>query len=133
MLKVFSLILVLCASFTVVTIVVFYSKNSHLIGLPRAVFLGNGSESISTILKKHLDKLLEEKIEVLTADKQTSQDTINRILDPCPNDSPHLTGPFTVEFSHTRTWNEVRTKISAPLQDGGRYKPSNCVSKQKVR
>ncbi|TWW54376.1 Beta-1,4-galactosyltransferase 1, partial [Takifugu flavidus] len=53
-------------------------------------------------------------------------------LDPCPDHPQNLIGPFSVDFSHSWTWNEVRRKISTPLQDGGRHKPADCVSKHKV-
>lgn len=101
--------------------------------LPRAVFLGNATNSVSKLLKKHLDDMLGEKSQVLNAGEWAGEQANNKTLEPCPEDSPNLVGPFSVEFSSKRNWNEVRRKISAPLQDGGRHKPPDCVSKDKVR
>lgn len=128
MLKSFSQILILCALLSVVTVVVLlsYYNSSHLIYLPRADLLGNATNSFSNILKKNLNKLLEKQSYVLNAGQQDS-------LEPCPDRPPNLIGPFSVDFSHSLTWNEVRKKISTPLQNGGRHKPADCVSKHKVR
>ncbi|XP_013883007.1 beta-1,4-galactosyltransferase 2 isoform X2 [Austrofundulus limnaeus] len=51
---------------------------------------------------------------------------------PCPNTPPDLLGPLHVEFETNRTLDEVREQVGSALQLGGRYKPPNCVSKQKV-
>lgn len=129
MLKTFNHFLVLCATVIVVTGVVFlfYREKVDLNYLSETDFLGNDTDSLSTVLKKRLDELLEERMQFYN-DRKT-----NGTLEPCPDDPPNLIGPFSVDFSHNRSWNEVRSKISAPLQDGGRHKPKNCVSKHKVR
>ncbi|XP_011619161.2 beta-1,4-galactosyltransferase 1-like [Takifugu rubripes] len=134
MLKTFSQILILCALLSVVTVVVllFYYNSSHLIYLPQADFLGNATNSFSNIIKKGLDKLLEKQSYVLNAGQQAEEPAPMDTLDPCPDHPQNLIGPFSVDFSHSWTWNEVRRKISTPLQDGGRHKPADCVSKHKV-
>lgn len=134
MLKVFSYILVLCALLSVVTVVglLFYNKSNYFADLPKAYILENATGSVSKSMKEELDRLLEKQSQDLIAGKQAGEQATNPTLEPCPDDPPDLIGPFSVDFGHTRTWNEVRRKISAPLQDGGRHKPTNCVSKQKV-
>lgn len=133
--KTFSQILILCALLSVVTVVVllFYYNSSHLIYLPQADFLGNSTNSFSNIIKKHLDKLLEKQSYVLNAGQQAEEPAPVDTLEPCPDRPPNLIGPFLVDLSHPCSWDEVRRKISNPLQDGGRHKPADCVSKHKVR
>lgn len=135
MLNRFSQILMLCALLSVVSVVLLllYYNSSQLIYLPQADFLGNATNSVSNIIKKHLDKLLEKQSYVLNAGQQAEEPAPMDILKPCPDRPPNLIGPFSVDFSHSLTWNEVSRKISTPLQDGGRHKPAECVSKHKVR
>lgn len=129
MVKTFNNFLVLCAAVTVVTGIVFlfYREKVDLNYLSQTDFVGNDTDSVSKVLKKHLDELLEERMRFYNDEKT------NATLEPCPDDPPDLTGPFSVDFNHNRSWNEVREKISAPLQDGGRHKPKYCVAKHKVR
>lgn len=121
--------LVLCALISMTTCIVFlfYNKSLNLSYSHKADFTSNATDSISELFKQDLDKMLEERVKLLTAKKS------NKTLEPCPDDPPNLIGPFLVEFNVNRSWNEVRRKISSPLQDGGRHKPPNCVSKHKVR
>lgn len=135
MLKTFSQILILCALLSVVTVVVllFYYNSSHLIYLPQADFLGNSTNSFANIIQTHLDKLLEKQSYVLNAGQQAEEPAPLDTLEPCPDRPPNLIGPFSVDFSHSYNWDKVRRKISTPLHDGGRHKPSDCVSKHKVR
>lgn len=53
-------------------------------------------------------------------------------LGPCPDSPPKLVGPLRVEFDYERTWEEVTAEASPALQEGGRYKPPDCISKHKV-
>lgn len=126
--KIFTTFLVLCALVTVVTGIMFlFYKKSVDLSLLKTNLVVNATDSASKDLKKRLDELLEERMQNLYDEKT------NTTLEPCPDDPLNLIGPFSVDFSHNRSWNEVRSKISAPLQDGGRHMPSNCVSKHKVR
>lgn len=129
MAKTFNNFLVLCAVVIVVTGIVFlfYKESVDLDYLSKTDLVENATVSVSKILKKRLDELLEERMQFFDDEKT------NATLEPCPDDPPNLIGPFSVEFSPNRSWNEVRSKIRAPLQDGGRHKPKNCVSKHKVR
>lgn len=130
MVKTFNNFLVLCAVVIVVTGIVFlfYKETVDLNYLSRTELVGNATDSVSKVLKKRLGELLEERMQFSNNDEKT-----NASLEPCPDDSPYLIGPFSVEFIHNRSWGEVRSKISAPLREGGRHKPNNCVSKYKVR
>uniref|UniRef100_UPI0037E7FA74 beta-1,4-galactosyltransferase 2-like n=1 Tax=Semicossyphus pulcher TaxID=241346 RepID=UPI0037E7FA74 len=58
--------------------------------------------------------------------------TENKTIGPCPDFPPNLVGALRVEFDFTRTMEEVRQEISPALQEGGRYKPPECVAQQKV-
>lgn len=129
MVKTFNNFLVLCAVVIVVTGIVFlfYKETVDLNYLSRTDLVGNATDSVSKLFKKRLDELLEERIQF------PNEERTNVSLEPCPDEPPNLIGPFSVEFNHNRSWNEVRSKISAPLQNGGRHKPNNCVSKHKVR
>lgn len=129
MVKTFSNFLFLCAVVIVVTGIVFlfYKESVDLNYSSKIDLLGNATGSVSKVLKNRLDELLEERMQFF------NDENTNATLEPCPDDPPNLIGPFSVEFSHNRSWNEVRSKIRAPLQDGGRHKPNNCVSKHKVR
>lgn len=53
-------------------------------------------------------------------------------LGACPPTPPNLVGPLLVEFSSKRILEKVREDVGPPLQEGGRYKPSDCVSQHKV-
>ncbi|XP_029698854.1 beta-1,4-galactosyltransferase 1-like [Takifugu rubripes] len=126
--KYFSVLVVLCALVTVMAGIVFvlYSQSTVLNYSSPKDFMGNATVSISQALKKHLDELLEGEALIF------KEEGNNNSLKPCSDDSPNLIGPFSLEFSHNRSWNEVRRKISASLRDGGRHKPGDCVSKHKV-
>lgn len=130
MVKTFAHFLVLCAIVIVVTGIafLFYKESVDLNYFSKTYLLENATDStISRVLKERLDELLDERMRFFMDEKT------NTTLEPCSDEPPTLIGPFSVEFSHNRTWNEVRSKISAPLQDGGRHKPNNCYSKHKVR
>ncbi|XP_023181985.1 beta-1,4-galactosyltransferase 2-like isoform X2 [Xiphophorus maculatus] len=53
-------------------------------------------------------------------------------LGPCPDVPPNLLGSLYVEFRTNRTLQDVRNLVGPFLQQGGRYRPSSCVAKQKV-
>lgn len=50
----------------------------------------------------------------------------------CPEFPPGLVGPLLVEFNKPRSWNEVTDTTSYSLSLGGRFKPPDCIARQKV-
>nr|XP_015832130.2 beta-1,4-galactosyltransferase 1 [Nothobranchius furzeri] len=68
---------------------------------------------------------------------ETSEVWVNKsageeFLGACPETPPNLLGPFQVELETVRTLEDVRKQVGSLLQVGGRYKPPDCISKQKV-
>ena len=61
-----------------------------------------------------------------------SQNATAGTLACCPQTSPHLVGPFRVEFNWDRTMESVRADLNSTLLEGGRYKPTDCISRHKV-
>ncbi|KAM5194038.1 beta-1,4-galactosyltransferase 1 isoform 2-T2 [Mantella aurantiaca] len=53
------------------------------------------------------------------------------VLPGCPEQSPLLVGPLRIEFSISVSLDEV-SKTNPNVQEGGRYKPKDCKSLQKV-
>nr|XP_040023064.1 beta-1,4-galactosyltransferase 1-like [Gasterosteus aculeatus aculeatus]XP_040023065.1 beta-1,4-galactosyltransferase 1-like [Gasterosteus aculeatus aculeatus] len=53
-------------------------------------------------------------------------------LGRCPETPPDLVGPMLVEFASKRTLDQVKEQYGYALQQGGRYKPSDCIAQQKV-
>ncbi|XP_071024766.1 beta-1,4-galactosyltransferase 1-like isoform X1 [Oncorhynchus clarkii lewisi] len=68
--------------------------------------------------------------ENLTKENETTE-TKTQELKKCPDPSPLLVGPLRVEFSTPVSLDTVR-KENPRLQEGGRYKPHDCVALQKV-
>ncbi|XP_042366823.1 beta-1,4-galactosyltransferase 2-like [Plectropomus leopardus] len=56
----------------------------------------------------------------------------SKTLKPCSDTPPNLVGPIHVDFNSARTLDEVREESGSPLQEGGWYKPPDCIAKQKV-
>ena len=82
-----------------------------------------GADTFWKLQSEH-PKAEEEKDKEPTPLKQT--------LGPCPDIPPNLVGPLYVDCDQKRTWDYVKNEVSSLLQEGGRYKPSQCISKHKV-
>ncbi|XP_037829031.1 beta-1,4-galactosyltransferase 1-like isoform X2 [Kryptolebias marmoratus] len=67
----------------------------------------------------------------MTEKKNLTSPGSEKTLESCPETPPTLVGPLAVEFKK-QTLEEVREKVGSPLQEGGRYKPPGCISRQKV-
>lgn len=94
---------------------------------PRSVAIGN--DTLSQMIKEHVKQLREME---MTETPQKTVAPMNKTLGPCPDMPPKLVGPLHVEFDSTRTIDEVREDLSSRLQEGGRYKPPDCISQHKV-
>lgn len=119
----FNYFLFFCGFLCVVSITLFLLYSRSDFAYTKSDYVANGTDRLSKTVKQQLDQFLEEHIEDPRA---------GETLESCADTSPKLLGPFWVDFHHNRTWNDVRKKASASLQEGGRYKPSNCISKHKV-
>ncbi|CAL8320796.1 unnamed protein product [Boreogadus saida] len=53
-------------------------------------------------------------------------------LPPCPPTPPGLEGPLRIEFEWSRSMSDVRNSSRENLQEGGRYKPLDCIAQHKV-
>uniref|UniRef100_A0A3Q2ZN11 Beta-1,4-galactosyltransferase n=1 Tax=Kryptolebias marmoratus TaxID=37003 RepID=A0A3Q2ZN11_KRYMA len=97
----------------------FYNKNSssgcQTEGNKKSQLPGNTTEPLQT-----------------TRTAEVHQNSTAGTLGPCPDTPPDLVGPLHVEFDTKRTLDRVREQVGSFLQLGGRFKPPNCVSKQKV-
>ncbi|KAL1023693.1 hypothetical protein UPYG_G00044650 [Umbra pygmaea] len=60
-----------------------------------------------------------------------STSILGKTLENCPVQSPLLVGPLRIEFSTPVSLDTVK-KENPKLQEGGRYKPADCVALQKV-
>lgn len=76
--------------------------------------------------------MIQDVKEVTEMKTEAPKAPINNTLGPCPDTSPNLVGPLRVEFNFKRTVDEVREKVGDLVQDGGRYKPPDCISRHKV-
>lgn len=118
-----------------VVVLLHYNKNSstYFIG---SDYLGDKKEERSGTTKS-MDQFYyinsefqntPEVFEVKTAKPVYSSTT----LGPCPDNPSSLVGPLKVDFHRSRTWSNIRKEVGAPLQDGGRYMPRDCLSQHKV-
>ncbi|XP_044032635.1 beta-1,4-galactosyltransferase 1-like [Siniperca chuatsi] len=117
------------ACFVVLT---FFNKNDTF--FPTSYYMANGNNTLSSVMRGHVRQMWQMKSEASKASPEKTPIPVptNKTLGPCPETPPNLLGPLHVEFNNKQTLDEVRKKVSAPLQEGGRYKPPDCISKQKV-
>lgn len=106
-------------------VLLFYSENDTVTFLTKALYVSNRNDTLSWIIKENVQRLLEMTTEAPKA-------TTSKTLGACPDTPANLFGPLRVEFLYKRTLDEVRKDVSSLLQEGGRYKPPDCVSRQKV-
>lgn len=105
-----------------------YMKNNTLTFLIKPHGVPNGNKSFTLEIKEHIQQLSMES----EASQQKIDTQVNKTLGPCPPTSPKLVGPLRVEFNFKRTLDEVRKEVGSDLQNGGRYKPPDCISQHKV-
>ncbi|XP_014050809.1 beta-1,4-galactosyltransferase 1 isoform X3 [Salmo salar] len=81
----------------------------------------------------HLESDLgkENDFSETTETKTHKTPLVTEEFEKCPDHSPLLVGPLRIEFSTPVSLDTVR-KENPGLQEGGRYKPHDCVALQKV-
>lgn len=119
-----------------VAMLLHYSKNSSLTYLTERSELGNENNQLSKTVTDM------EQFWDINSEFQSAQEVFeaepslpiyrSTTLGPCPDTPSNLVGPLRIEFHLSRTWSEVRKEVGAPLQDGGRYMPRECLTEQKV-
>ncbi|XP_076617095.1 beta-1,4-galactosyltransferase 1-like [Chaetodon auriga] len=132
--KLFSVLaLFVLLSLVCFAVVLFYSKNS-----PSPIMVkphvGNGNGTLSWMTIQRIQELWGKKPEVREVSQEKTQTSTlaSKSLGPCPDTPPGLFGPLLVEFNVERTLDQMINDISSPLQVGGRYKPTDCISQHKV-
>ncbi|KAM3592939.1 uncharacterized protein V6R79_002109 [Siganus canaliculatus] len=118
-------------------VLVFYSRDSRLIFLVRPYYKVLGNDTHVEMID--VQELREMKTEVTGAPKveakvktEAQPEPINKTLEQCPDNPPKLVGPLHVDFKDERTLEEVEKLVGTSLQEGGRYKPPDCIAQQKV-
>lgn len=128
-------VLALCTFFIMVCLVMLlgYSQSSTLTYLTRPHDV-NENQTLSGIAKQRVDQFwrLQSKDTKANEEKNEEPAPLNKTLGPCPDTPPNLFGSLHVEFDYKRSWDEVRKEVSPLLQEGGRDKPPDCISKHKV-
>uniref|UniRef100_A0A8C7XFV6 DP-Gal:betaGlcNAc beta 1,4- galactosyltransferase, polypeptide 1, like n=1 Tax=Oryzias sinensis TaxID=183150 RepID=A0A8C7XFV6_9TELE len=68
---------------------------------------------------------------VVVTEGQKSAETPAKSLEKCPETSPILVGPLRIEFSDPVSLEQIKSE-NPNVQQGGRFKPKDCVALQKV-
>lgn len=129
-LALFSFVSVACFA-----LVLFYSRRrSVVVIVPETDIFTLGNKTFSGIVKERVAKLLAKRIAASnkSSEMALTPSAVNLTLGPCPDNPPDLVGPLLIEFDFRRTWEYVRKEVSPSLQKGGRFKPKDCIAKQKV-
>lgn len=124
-------ILVLCTIFTMTCCVFLLSFRKY----NTVSYLSfERKDALLNIARNRVEQFWQERPEALKGVKETTWTTaaVRTTLGPCPDAPPKLVGPLRVEFDYKRTWDEVMSEASPDLQEGGRYKPPDCISQHKV-
>ncbi|XP_062874469.1 beta-1,4-galactosyltransferase 1 isoform X2 [Trichomycterus rosablanca] len=120
-----TLVLLLCFLHIFVT-VLYYVRSLD----SRPTFVQNPQQTLQ------IQRKLKEEVSVVTEELKTSptvkyRNVTEKALEKCPDPSRLLVGALRVEFSSPVSLELVR-KENPALQEGGRYKPKDCVALQKV-
>ncbi|XP_071369242.1 beta-1,4-galactosyltransferase 1-like [Centroberyx affinis] len=81
---------------------------------------------LERIIKQRVHELLNKN----PIEKAISGDGSS--LGTCPDTPPGLVGPLRVDFDWQQTMEEVRKDANSSLQEGGQYKPPDCIALQRV-
>ncbi|KAF4092418.1 hypothetical protein AMELA_G00020610 [Ameiurus melas] len=123
--KTCTLVVLLCFLHIFVT-VVYYVRSLDF----RQSFVQNQQQihQVQRKLEAHTGSTEEPKTSNTLASNSTVEE---KELGKCPDPSPLLVGPLRVEFSTPVSLDQVRNENPA-LQEGGRFKPKDCIALQKV-
>ncbi|XP_047205438.1 beta-1,4-galactosyltransferase 1-like [Girardinichthys multiradiatus] len=107
--------------------VLYHSKKVYpnVVAVPHGVVNENKKE----FSWKFVDTL---QVTELSHESNVIPDNSNVPLELCPETPPELVGTLHVEFNSKRSLEEVKEQVGSSLQAGGRYKPPDCISQQKV-
>ncbi|XP_037612659.1 beta-1,4-galactosyltransferase 1-like [Sebastes umbrosus] len=125
-----SLVILAFISVACFIVALYYSEGYTSFLFERQYPMGNGNNTLSRVT----EELVQKNAEASNASKAQTQvpPTTSKILGPCPVTPPNLVGALHVEFESQRTMDWVKKEVGGPLKEGGRYKPPDCIAKQKV-
>ncbi|KAM3622685.1 uncharacterized protein V6R79_001922 [Siganus canaliculatus] len=122
------LVVLLCFLHILVTIV-FYIRSMDI----RFAFTQN-QQSNKGSQAKQLNRTEEKEPGIdLTEEPRTTEKKVEepvKKLEKCPETSPLLKGPLTVEFNISLSLEQIR-KDNSDLEPGGRFRPRDCEALQK--
>ncbi|XP_031157217.1 beta-1,4-galactosyltransferase 1-like [Sander lucioperca] len=118
------------ASMVCFLVVLFYSKDGTFFVFTMPYRMANGNNTYSQLIKELVP--LETKTQNASLGETRMPPNTSKTLGPCPDTPPNLLGPLHVEFNSNRTLDYVRKEVGSILQEGGRYKPPDCIAQQKV-
>ncbi|XP_040922297.1 beta-1,4-galactosyltransferase 1-like [Toxotes jaculatrix] len=126
-------VIVLCAVLSLACFVVvsLYNQNKSFSFYTISHHAEKINDTISRLIDGRVHQLWALKEKASTSSQEKAQTPTPKPLDPCPDTSPYLAGPIAVEFDE-KTLDQVRQEVGFPLQEGGRHKPPDCTSPQKV-
>ncbi|XP_028289205.1 beta-1,4-galactosyltransferase 1-like [Parambassis ranga] len=85
------------------------------------------------VLKQHVEQLWGNvRVRNVTQKVTEKTNPTTKALERCPDTPPNLVGPLLVEFNVDRTMEHARKAANSFIQQGGRYKPKECIAQQKV-
>ncbi|KAM3624346.1 uncharacterized protein V6R79_022254 [Siganus canaliculatus] len=123
------LVVLLCFLHILVTIV-FYIRSMDI----RFAFTQN-QQSNKGSQAKQLNRTEKKEPGIdLTEEPRTTEKKVEepvKKLEKCPETSPLLKGPLTVEFNISLSLEQIR-KDNPDLEPGGRFRPRDCEALQKV-
>lgn len=111
-------------------LVLFHNTNSFSFIVPKS----KENRVFSWGAKRDVKQPWVEKIRAQkpSNDSERIPASVNRTLGPCPEAPPGLVGPLYVGFDFKKTLEDVRLLFNSSLQEGGRFKPKDCIANQKV-
>lgn len=132
--KLFSFVAIF-AVLSLVCFAVFLFYNNHAsFSFPTSQHLVESKNGTFWRLKQQV-KQLWGKVDVRNVTQEVREKTnpTTKALERCPDTPPNLVGPLLVEFNVERTMETLREMATSSLiQQGGRYKPEECIAQQKV-